>query len=149
MRILTIFIFTLAVALPGCSSASDTASKQESGSHSAATAAVKKPKPHAERLIQLEGIHLGMKKADFKALVKVKKESNIKVRSGVKVRLYNVMDLGRAAEKKIPLKEHFSVQARNSASSPYITLNITIRNKLKQVAYQDSVSPGGWINVGN
>jgi len=66
MRILTMFIFTLAVALPGCSSTSDTASKQESGAHPAANAKVSTPAMQADNPIQLDGIHFGMHTAEFK-----------------------------------------------------------------------------------
>jgi len=83
------------------------------------------------------------------SLVACLSHSNLKVRSGKKSKVYTPFDLARVRRKNISLKESFQIQARNSSSNPYMMLNIVIRNRLKQVAYQDSVSPGRWINVGN
>ncbi len=77
-------------------------------------------------------------------------DSYLKVSSGVKTKIYMPRDLMQSGYgKSIPLKEHFQIQARNSAGSRYMFLHIVIRDRLDRVVFEDSAASGGWINVGN
>jgi len=76
-------------------------------------------------------------------------DSGIKVHNGANAELYDIRRLGRTPSLKLSLQEHFSIQARNSASSPYITLHITIRDRIDDVVFQDVIRAGSWLNVGN
>jgi hypothetical protein len=84
-------------------------------------------------------------------LITAVRNSGIKVRTERGVKIYDAPTLAQSGNSnalKVPLTDHFAIEAYNSADDP-IQLHLKIVDKTGAVRYEDVAAANGMINVSN